>query len=138
MYKRRADVECLFRLFIASKYGNFINHDFICINFSPIYSNLKRESQLLHIHFPNHLRLKLRHGLLLFAPSDFFCVHLFVFVFLSMFFFRLNTQKLRMIFAVLLLLAPSVLAQCGVGFINVIFIVSTVEIFSYTGFPMAL
>merc|ERR1711872_925631 len=28
---------------------------------------------------------------------------------------KLNTQKLRMIFAVLLLLAPSVLAQCGVG-----------------------
>merc|ERR1711928_167208 len=28
---------------------------------------------------------------------------------------KLNTQKLRMIFAVLLLLAPSVFAQCGVG-----------------------
>merc|ERR1712107_241797 len=28
---------------------------------------------------------------------------------------KLNTQKLRMIFAVLLLLAPSILAQCGVG-----------------------
>merc|ERR1711936_392652 len=28
---------------------------------------------------------------------------------------KLNTQRLRMIFAVLLLLAPSVFAQCGVG-----------------------
>merc|ERR1711872_926279 len=28
---------------------------------------------------------------------------------------KLNTQKLRMIFAALLLLAPSVFAQCGVG-----------------------
>ena len=125
MYKRRVFVECLFRLFIASKYGNFIDHDFMCIDFSPIYSNIQQFTNVkvsfYKSIFPNHLRLKLSYGLLLFAPSDFVCFCLSISVF-----FRLNTQKLRMIFAVLLLLAPSVFAQCGVGFINVILIVSTI------------